>query len=121
MTARSLSAVAVCLLVSSAGLALAQPATTGAALFENRCVMCHSGDPFSQGPPLADVVGRRAGAVAGFAYSPAMKRSGLTWTRGALDQFLADPGKTIPGTAMPIRVVDPAQRSAIISYLASRR
>lgn len=110
-----------CLLVGATSLASAPPAVTGAALFENRCVMCHSGDPFSQGPPLTGVVGRRAGAVAGSTYSPALKSSGITSTRPPLDHFLADPRQRGPGTAMPIRVVHLAERSAIINYQAAPR
>ena len=59
--------------------------------------------------------------MAGFAYSPALKASTLVWTTANLDQFLADPAKTVPGTAMPIKVPDAAQRAALISYLATTR
>ena len=104
--------------VVAAGTAAGQSGG-GAALFQDRCAMCHSGDPMSQGPPLAGVVGRRAGAVPGFAYSAALKNSGIVWTRTSLDRFLADPGKAAPGTAMPVRVADPAARAAIIGYLAA--
>ena len=75
----------------------------------------------SQGPPLAGVVGRRAGAAPGFAYSTALKTSRLVWTRANLDRFLADPQKAIPGSAMPVHVADPATRAAIIDYLAKAK
>ena len=105
-------------------LALAGPAMAaadGASLFQDRCAMCHSGDPMAQGPTLAGVVGRKAGTVPGFAYSPALKGSGLAWTRASLDRFLADPQKAVPGSAMPIHVADPAVRAAIIGYLATKK
>ena len=57
---------------------LAAAAPSGEALFQ-RCYACHSVDPAEQGlpgPNLAGVVGRRAGAQAGFDYSPAMRAAG---------------------------------------------
>ena len=96
-------------------------AADGASLFQDRCAMCHSGDPMGQGPSLSGVVGRKAGSVAGFAYSPALKASGLVWTKANLDRFLADPQKAVPGGAMPVHVADPAVRAAIIEYLAKRK
>lgn len=117
MTPGSLSAGLLALAAATAVSA----APGGEALFQDRCAMCHSGDPMSQGPPLAGVVGRKAGAAPGFAYSAALKNSGLVWTRASLDRFLADPGKAVPGTAMPVHVADPATRAAIIDYLAKGR
>ena len=104
-------------------LAAAQPAPDGGKLFQ-RCVACHSLDARErglQGPNLAGVIGRRAGAQAGFEYSPAMRRAGargLTWTEATLDRFLADPEAVVPKTEMftpPLR--NPADRRALISYL----
>lgn len=105
----------------------AQPAPDGATLFQ-RCVACHSVDPRErglQGPNLAAVVGRRAGAQPGFEYSPAMRAAGargLVWTEAALDRFLADAERVVPKTEMftpPLR--DPAQRRALIAYLKGPR
>ena len=44
---------------------------------------CHSLDRNAEsvGPSLFGMFGRKAGAGADFRYSPAMKRSGITWTR----------------------------------------
>src|SRR5262249_39758075 len=53
------------------------------------------------GPSLSGVVGRKAGEIADFRYSPAMKKSGLTWTAQTLDMFIADPQKEVPGNRMP--------------------
>ena len=94
---------------------------TGSDLFEDRCAGCHFRTGDGQGPSLAGVVGRRAGSAPGFAYTPAMKASGLIWTPANLDRFLTEPGKAVPGTAMPIHVPDAAQRKAIIAYLATVR
>ena len=69
----------------------------------SRCVACHALAYDRTGPHHCGVVGRRAGSVPGFAYSPAMKRSGIVWTEQTLDRFLADPMKTVPGTAIFVR------------------
>jgi hypothetical protein len=45
------------------------------------CMGCHSLDENDVGPRHRGVVGRRAGTVAGYAYSGALCASGLTWTR----------------------------------------
>ncbi len=108
------------LVLASAPRVLAQT-QSGSELFEDRCSGCHAPAGGGQGPSLAGVVGRKAGAVAGFDYTAAMKASGIVWTSANLDQFLADPAKTIPGTAMPVHLADPAQRAAVISYLATGR
>jgi cytochrome c2 len=86
----------------------------------NQCTACHSTAPGKTliGPSLAHVYGRKAGAVAGFQYSDAMKSSGLTWTAGNLDSFLANPMGKVPGTLMGFAgVKDAAQRKAIVDYL----
>lgn len=107
--------------LSLAGAALAQApggdAGRGAALFEDRCAMCHVAGGGGQGPSLKGVYGRKAGAGPGFHYSAALAGSGLTWTGAGLDRFLAGPSKAVPGTAMSIAVSDPAQRGDLIAYL----
>jgi cytochrome c len=103
------------------GMAVAAPpAPAGQAIFEQRCSACHSveRDENDVGPSLAGVVGRKAGSLAGFDYSPALKASGKVWTRAQLDQFLAAPQKMMPGTRMSISVSAADQRQAIIAYLA---
>ena len=82
------------------------------------CSGCHvlSGTGYA-GPSLAGVVGRRAATAPGFAYSKALQASGIVWTEPALDSFLADPQKAVPGTAMPIGAPDPKDRADVIAYL----
>ena len=111
------------LLLLLAASAAPPPAADGARAFQ-RCYACHSVDPKEQdlpGPNLSGVVGRRAGALQGFAYSPAMRAAGargLTWTSETLDRFLADPEAVVPGTEMFIPAMrSPADRAAVIEYL----
>jgi len=106
-------------LVGIATSAVAAP--SGQALFEQRCSVCHSLQPApgKMGPPLAGVVGRKAGTVGGYSYSAAMKASNITWTPEALDTFLKGPGKMVPGTKMLIGAPDAEQRAALVQYLGT--
>jgi cytochrome c len=83
-----------------------------------RCLACHSLDRDRTGPRHCGVVGRRAGTLPGFTFSPAMKASGLTWTPSTLDRFLADPMGVVPGTAMTFAgVPDARDRADLIAWL----
>lgn len=85
------------------------------------CASCHNLDQNTArraGPSLFGVVGKAAGTQPGFAYSPAMKNSGIVWTPEKLDAFLASPQAVVPGTRMGAAAIgDPAQRKAIIAAL----
>lgn len=92
---------------------------SGETLFKQRCAACHSvvnGKPAGVGPNLAGVVGRKS-ASQSFAYSPALKKAGLVWTKPNLDRYLAGPAKMVPGTRMAVAMPDAKQRAAIIAYL----
>lgn len=83
--------------------------------------MCHvstSGQKAGLGSNLAGLVGRKA-ASTDFLYSSALKASGLKWDKATLDKFLAAPNKMVPGTRMAISVTNPAERAALVNYLAS--
>lgn len=100
--------------------AQAQDAAAGGTLFKGRCMMCHTikPGPAGMGPNLFGVVGRPAASTE-FAYSPALKKSGLTWDKATLDKFLTSPGKLVPGTRMVFPIPDNKQRADVIAYLAS--
>ena len=110
---------AALLLRASAALAqsTAGDAKNGEVLY-GRCVACHALAYDRTGPRHCGLLGRKAGSIKGFEYSAAMKRSKLVWTQKSLDQFLANPLKTVPGTAMGYAgVTDPKERSDLIAYL----
>lgn len=94
----------------------------GQVMFEHRCRSCHSDDPSakSYGPSLIGVVGRKAGSVAGFAYSDAMKASGIVWTEDALRAWIADNTGIMPGTRMKhMSISEKNEQDFVISYLKS--
>ncbi|ODU95721.1 MAG: cytochrome C, partial [Rubrivivax sp. SCN 70-15] len=65
-----------------------------------RCLACHALSYDRVGPRHCGLLGRRAGSLPGFAYSPAMRDSRITWDEKTLDRFLAQPMKAMPGTTM---------------------
>jgi len=115
----------------AAAVTIATPAHAaaldGQRIFQNNCAMCHSASPDMAtlaGPPLFNVIDRKIGGVPGFAYSDALAglgAKGRQWTKQELDLFLKDPAAYAPGTSMPIAVAQPAERAALVAYLASAR
>ncbi|WP_312166346.1 c-type cytochrome [Phenylobacterium sp.] len=113
-------------LVAAAGLAAASGATAavqGETVFKQQCGTCHTiaPGPAKLGPALQGVVGRKAGAVQGYAYSKALIAWGQTWTAANLDQYLAKPTATVPGTKMLVGVANAEQRAAVVDYLAAQK
>jgi cytochrome c len=95
----------------------------GQTAFNTSCRTCHTmkeGDN-RQGPSLAGIVGRKAGSLPGFNYSPSMKQSGITWDEATLDQFIADPEQVVHGNTMKPYggITDAAQRKLIVDFLKS--
>lgn len=89
------------------------------------CASCHQIGPQARsgfGPALTGVVGRRAAGLPDFAYSEALKRSGIVWTEERLKAFLRDPDKLVPGTKMRFwGISDEQQLADLLAYLASIR
>jgi cytochrome c len=97
--------------------AAAPNAERGEAIYA-RCAACHALATNRVGPKHCGLFGRRAGSLPDFAYSPAMKRSGIVWNAQTLDRFLAAPLKMVPGTAMTYDgVPDAGERADLIAYL----
>jgi cytochrome c len=111
------------LVALAAAAASAARADGDAARGEQRfadCVACHSTerDVNGVGPTLYGVFERKAGELTDFRYSPALRRSGVTWTAQALDTFIADPQKMVPANRMPYGgMPDAGDRADLIAYL----
>ena len=110
----------VALLLAATRLACADgDAARGEKRFEE-CVACHALEKGKEsvGPDLHGVFGRKAGEVADFRYSPALKRSGIVWSEQTIDTFIADPQGVIPGNRMPYAGIPEASaRADLIAYL----
>jgi cytochrome c len=65
------------------------------------------------------VFGRRAGRVAEFDYSPALRRSHVVWNAKSLDRWLTNPELFIPGQKMGYSVPDAQDRADIVAFLGS--
>jgi cytochrome c len=94
-------------------------AARGEAHFKE-CVACHklAAGTNEVGPSLHGIFSRKAGELADFRYSPAMKRSGVSWTPETLDKYLADPQVFIPANRMPYAgMSNAADRADLIAYL----
>jgi cytochrome c len=120
-----------CALAAVAFLAISAPALAegdaakGKAAFA-KCAICHQVGPGAAtlvGPELNGIVGRKAGSVADYPYSPGMKKlagEGFTWTEENLDKWIANPKAMIPDSPMALAfqgVPDAGERADIIAYL----
>jgi len=109
--------------VDAASAQMSLPATNspdGAALFKQQCATCHAtnlSDVPRQGPSLVQIMGRQAGKIEGFHYSPGLAQAGFTWDEGRLDAWLTNPQAVIPGAIMMYRQEKTETRAAIITYL----
>lgn len=84
------------------------------------CTGCHSLDEDDVGPRHRGVVGRVAGTVPGYAYSPALKNSHITWDRDTLDRWLTNPQALVPGAKMYFAMRSAQDRADVIAYLAAQ-
>jgi len=121
--------VVVAALTSGAALAQSAPTATnapkgdplrGKTLYQ-ACEGCHSIDDNDIGPRHRGVVGRHAGSIADYSYSPALKNSGLTWDEANLNRWLSNPSALVPGTKMFFKIDDAQQRADLIAYLKEQK
>jgi cytochrome c len=101
--------------------ALAADAANGQKVFR-QCQACHVADQEQNrvGPHLVGIIGRPAGSVEGFKYSPAMAESGIVWTPETIAQYLADPRAFVNGNRMAFAGLrKPEDIADVIAYLES--
>jgi cytochrome c len=107
-------------LAFSPAVAHAQDAAAGEKTFA-QCRACHQVGPTAKnavGPVLNGLIGRKAGTVEGYNYSPANKNSGLTWDEATFTEYIKDPKAKVPGTKMVYAGLKDEKRIAdLIAYL----
>ena len=94
-------------------------AARGEKRFEE-CASCHSvaAGEHGVGPSLHGIIDRKAASIEDFRYSPAMRKSDITWTPETLETFIADPQKLVPANRMAYAgLTDAAERADLIAYL----
>ena len=117
-TMRVTAALAMTLLAAG-GARADGDAARGEARFQD-CAACHKLEAGANnvGPSLHGIFTRKAGEIADFRYSPAIKRSGITWTPETLDKFLSDPQAMVPANRMPYAgMASAGDRADLIAYL----
>jgi cytochrome c len=108
----------VALVVASS--AQAQDAAAGDRVYA-QCRACHQVGETARngiGPALNGLIGRKAGSVEGYGYSPANMNSSLTWDEATFRDYIKDPRATMPGTKMIYAGLKDEQRiTDLIAYL----
>jgi cytochrome c len=143
MKVRAKTVLAVLTILGSGGGAIAQDgaggdAAAGEQVFK-KCMTCHrvgAGAKNGVGPQQNGVIGRTAGTVPGYAYSPINKaagEAGLTWTEANVFAYLSDPnaflkkfltekGKDSGGTTkMAFKLTSEKERRDVIAYLKTQQ
>ena len=114
------AALALFAILLLAGIARADgDAARGEAKFQD-CAACHKLEAGANnvGPSLHGIFARKAGEIADFRFSPAMKRSGIVWSPETLETFITDPQGVVPGNRMPYAgMASAADRADLIAYL----
>ena len=113
---------AISIATLSTGQSLAQDAAAGEKVFA-KCKACHVADEDKNkiGPSLKGVIGRTAGTLEGFKFSPAMVeagKGGLVWDDAKLTEYLKAPKALVKGTKMAFAGLKKDEDLAnVIAYL----
>jgi cytochrome c len=89
-----------------------------------KCTQCHEVGPGAKnklGPILNGILGRKAGTVPEFNYSPANKKAGedgWLWDEANLLKYLTNPREAMPGNRMAFAgLSDEQDRIDVVAYL----
>ncbi|QQO33883.1 c-type cytochrome [Bradyrhizobium diazoefficiens] len=118
-TSPALAAIAIALLCAAGPAGATGNVARGQTLYKG-CADCHSIAENGVGPMHKGVVGRKAGTVPGYDYSPDLKSSGIVWTEENLDKWLTGPQAMVPETKMFFDVPDAQDRADIIAFLKEK-
>ena len=109
--------LAVCL----SGLSYAEGDPARGEKIYKKCLACHlvtASDKKRVGPHLAIIFGRKAGKLAGFKYSRAMKKADIVWDETSIDAFITKPKTFLKGNKMTFAgLKKPQDRADVIAYL----
>ena len=117
--ARSATLALLMTLSAAYSASAAGDAVRGEARFQD-CAACHRLEAGTNnvGPSLHGILARKAGEIADFRYSPAMKKSGILWTPEMLEKFITEPQAMVPANRMPYAgMASAADRADLIAYL----
>ncbi len=95
-------------------------AAAGEIIFNHNCQACHSADSSKNtfGPRLHGVFGRKAASVPRYAYSDALRNSGITWDATKLRQWINANDLLVPGTRMRhVNINDEAAQDYLIAFI----
>jgi cytochrome c len=118
----ALAAIILVAAVSAVGIGTAHAAgdvVHGAVLYQ-RCQQCHSIQDNHAGPRHKGVFGRVAGTQPGYAYSDALRKSGIVWNEDTLDKWLTNPPGLVPGVYMLFHLPNPKDRADVIEFLKEK-
>ena len=117
------AAVAATGLLGASAAVKAQDVENGGNVFR-LCRACHDVGPTAKnkvGPILNGIVGRKAGTIEGFNYSPANRKAGdagWVWTEEKMSEYLLNPRAAMPGNKMAFAgIKDELDRKDLIAYL----
>jgi len=89
--------------------------------FMRKCSSCHDHKKqggHGKGPHLWNLLGRKAGTMEGFEFSPAMRNSGHTWNISTLNYYLINTEQAVPGRLMDFRGMRrDKERANLIAFL----
>ena len=109
-------------LASYAGLAICDTdmdVNAGEAIYI-QCTGCHAPEYNRTGPRHCGLLGRKAGSLADFEFTAAMKNSNLIWNPATLNRFLQAPPTVVPGTSMGFAgIASETQRRQLIAFLST--
>lgn len=120
-------AVSLSVLMSVSSVYAADDVELGHKEFNEDCSVCHSVKEGKNkiGPSLFGIVGRKAGSIADYSYSDAMRAygaSGAAWSAENIGKYIRDPQKMVPGAKMPFKLPEKEtdqELANLLAYLAT--